>query len=86
MTRGAMQAHARTFEQLDATNCPMTVDLSPDSWNSTEETMAFSSSTVPQATQMASPLLSWISMSREPHDGHSISYATRTRTAHSSLS
>ena len=37
-----------------------------------EETITFSSTTVPHFTQAECPPASWKSISREPHDGHCI--------------
>lgn len=44
----------------------------PVSWNSTDDTIAFSSSTHPQFVHTQSPLASLSSMADEPHLGHSM--------------
>ena len=56
--------------QLAETNCPITDDAPPASENSIDETIEFSSHTVPQRTQTASPRASSGSMSFDPHEGH----------------
>ena len=56
--------------QLAETNCPITDDAPPASENSIDETIEFSSHTVPQRTQTAAPRASSGSMSFDPHDGH----------------
>lgn len=93
----ALTAELNGLLLVAETNCPMTDDLSPDSydeilhrwvkglrshslvsprllvtWNSIDETMTFSSTTVPHFTQAECPPASWKSISLDPHDGHCI--------------